>query len=136
MSRHLLFNPVGMAPARGFSYGSMPGSGRLLYVAGMTGHNEEEDIAEGIVEQFAAACTSVVRVVQEAGGSAEDVISMTIYTSAMDDYRKNLRAIGVSYRREFGKHFPPMALIGVSELFDPRALVELVCVAVVPDGTE
>jgi len=58
---------------------------------------------------------------------------MTIYTSAMEDYRKNLRAIGVSYRNVFGKHFPPMALIGVSELFDSKALVELVCVAVVPD---
>jgi enamine deaminase RidA (YjgF/YER057c/UK114 family) len=134
MTRHHLFNPDGMAPARGFSYGSIPVQGRLLYLAGITGHDEEEDIAEDIVDQFGAACRSVVRVVEEAGGTAEDVVSVTIYTSAMEDYRKNLRAIGVSYRSEFGKHFPPMALIGVSELFDPKALVELVCVAVVPDG--
>lgn len=133
MSRHHLFNPDGMPPARGFSYGSMPASGRLLYIAGMTGHDEDEEIGERIADQFGAACRSVVRVVEEAGGSASDVVSMTIYTSAMAEYRKNLRAIGVSYRAEFGKHFPPMALIGVNELFDPRALVELVCVAVVPD---
>lgn len=133
MSRHHLFNPGGMAPARGFSYGSMPGSGRLLYIAGMTGHDENEAIEEDIAHQFAAACRSVVRVVEEAGGSASDVVSMTIFTSAMEDYRNNLRAMGVSYRAVFGKHFPPMALIGVSELFDPKALVELVCVAVVPD---
>ena len=123
-----------MAPARGFSYGSMPGPGRLVYIAGMTGHDEDEDIEEDIADQFAAACRSVVRVVEGAGGTAEDVVSMTIYTSAMEDYRKNLRAIGVSYRSVFGKHFPPMALLGVNELFDPKALVELVCVAVVPDG--
>lgn len=134
MSRHHLFNPGGMAPARGFSYGSMPESGRLLYIAGMTGHDEDEEIADAIADQFAAACHSVVRVVEEAGGSPGDVVSMTIYTSAMEEYRKSLRAIGVSYRAAFGKHFPPMALIGVSELFDPKAQVELVCVAVVPDG--
>ena len=134
MSRHRLFNPNGMAPAKGFSYGALPSSGRTLYIAGMTGHDEDENIEQDIADQFAAACRSVVRVIEEAGGSAGDVVSMTIYTSAMEDYRKNLRAIGASYRGAFGKHFPPMALIGVSELFDPRAVVELVCVAVVPDG--
>ena len=134
MSRHHLINPEGLAPARGFSYASVPGSGRLVYLAGITGHDEAEEVDEDIVGQFAAACRSVARVVEEAGGSPEDVVSMTIYTSAMKEYRKNMRPIGVAYRDVFGKHFPPMALIGVSELFDPKALVEIVCVAVVPDG--
>ena len=135
MSRHQLFDPEGLAPARGFSYGAIPDSGRLVYVAGITGHDQSEEIEEDIVDQFAAACRSVQRVVEEAGGAATDVVSMTIYTSAMEEYRENLRAIGVAYREVFGKHFPPMALIGVSELFDPKALVEIVCVAVVPDGS-
>lgn len=134
MSRHHLFDPEGMAPARGFSYGAIAGPGRLLHLAGITGHAADESIDEDLVAQFSAACSSVARVVEEAGGSSDDIVSMTIYTSAMDDYRKNLRPIGVAYREVFGKHFPPMALIGVSELFDSRALVELACVAVVPDG--
>ena len=136
MSRHFLFDPEGMAPAKGFSYGAISSSGRILHVAGITGHAEDESIDEDIVAQFSAACASVARVVEEAGGSVDDVVSITIYTPAMEDYRKNLRPLGVAYREVFGRHFPPMALIGVSELFDPRALVELVCVAVVPDDAD
>jgi enamine deaminase RidA (YjgF/YER057c/UK114 family) len=36
-------------------------------------------------------------------------------------------------RRHLGRHYPATALFGVTELFDPAALVELVCTAVVPD---
>jgi enamine deaminase RidA (YjgF/YER057c/UK114 family) len=57
---------------------------------------------------------------------------MTIYTTDVQGYRDNLVPIGAAYREVFGKHYPPMALIGVTELFDPEAVVELVCVAVVP----
>jgi enamine deaminase RidA (YjgF/YER057c/UK114 family) len=46
-----------------------------------------------------------------------------------------LSPIGEAYRNVFGKHYPPMALIGVAELFDPKAKVELVGVAVVPGPT-
>lgn len=133
MSRHRLFNPAGMAPARGFSYGAVESPGRTLRIAGMTGHRSDETIDEDIVGQFAQACRSVALVITEAGGTATDLVSMIIYTPVIDEYRRNLGPIGVAYRDVFDRHFPPMALIGVSELFDPKALVELVCVAVVPD---
>ncbi len=134
MTRHELFDPDHLPPARGFSYGALPAEGRLLHIAGLTGHRADESIAEGVVEQFAEACRSVARVIEEAGGSPTDLVSMTIYTTAIDDYRGSLGVIGAAYREVFGKHFPPMALIGVAELFDPKALVELVCEAVVPYG--
>ena len=35
------------------------------------------------------------------------------------------------HQRHFGKHYPAMALFGVTGLFDPAAMVELVGVAVV-----
>ncbi len=133
MSRHELFDPDGLPPARGFSYGALPAVGRLLHIAGLTGHRADGSIDESIVHQFAEACRSVARVIDEAGGTPTDLISMTIYTTAIEDYRENLSGIGVAYREVFGRHFPPMALIGVAELFDPRAVVELVCEAVVPD---
>ena len=135
MSAHRFLNPEGMAPARGFSHGSVPAPGGTLYIAGQTGHHEDMSIDEGLVEQFARACRSVARVIEEAGGSPTDLVSMTIYTSDLPGYRQNLEPIGVAYRNVFGKHFPPVALIGVSELFDPRALVELVGVAVVPSAS-
>jgi enamine deaminase RidA (YjgF/YER057c/UK114 family) len=133
LSRHHLFNPDGMPPARGFTYGAVASGGRLLHIAGMTGHAGDGSIDEGLVEQFGHACASVARVVEEAGGEPSDVISMTIYTTDIDGYRSHLEQVGEVYRRVFGKHYPPMALIGVSELVDPAARVELVCVAMVPE---
>ena len=133
MSRHELFDPEGFPPASGFSYGSLAAAGRLLHIAGMTGHHVDGSIAGTLVDQFGDACESVVRVIEEAGGSPTDLVSMTIYTSDIAAYRAHLPEIGQRYRAVFGKHFPPMALFGIRELFDPRALVELLCVAVVPD---
>jgi enamine deaminase RidA (YjgF/YER057c/UK114 family) len=132
MSDHQFLNPEGLAPARGFSHGAIPGKGRTLYIAGQTGHHEDMTLDDGLIEQFARACRSVVAVITEAGGDRTDLVSMTIYTTDVAGYKENLGPIGHVYREVFGKHFPPMALIGVSELFDPKAKVELVCVAVVP----
>ena len=134
MTRHRLFNPDGMAPATGFSYGAIASRGRTVHLAGMTGHRPDLSIANDIVEQFGDACRGVAKVIGEAGGTPSDLVSMTIYTSSIDAYRANLEDIGVAYRGVFGKHFPPMALVGISELFDPAAKVELLCVAVVPQS--
>ena len=132
MSRHHLFDPEGMAPATGFSYGAIPAEGNTLYLAGMTGHRPDMTISDDLVEQFGVACRSVAQVIEEAGGDPSDLVSMTIYTTLIAEYRASLKPLGKAYREVFGKHYPPMALIGVEELFDRNALVELSCVAVVP----
>jgi enamine deaminase RidA (YjgF/YER057c/UK114 family) len=108
------------------------GGGGTLHIAGQTGHYPDLTIDAGLVEQFAQACRSVMRVIEEAGGRPDDLVSMTIFTTDVQAYRDNLGPIGAAYREVFGKHYPPMALIGVSELLDPEAVVELVCVAEVP----
>lgn len=133
MSRHHLFDPDGMPDAVGFSHGALAGEGRTLYIAGITGHHADGSIDDDLVDQFGIACQSVSRVIGEAGGEVSDLVSMTIYTTDVDGYRRQLRAIGERYRSVFGKHYPPMALFGVTELFDPAAVVELVGVAVVPE---
>lgn len=132
MSRHHLFNPNGMAPAVGFSYGAIPANGEHVYLAGITGHRQDGSIDDGIVDQFATACESVAKIIAEAGGEPTDVVSMTIYTTDIAAYRAALTPLGERYRAVFGRYYPPMSLIGVAELFDPAAVVELVCVAVIP----
>ena len=69
-----------------------------------------------------------------AGASPGDVVSLQIFTTDVDGYRSQSKAIGAAYRAEFGPHYPPMALFGVTRLFDPAALVELVGIAVIPDA--
>jgi enamine deaminase RidA (YjgF/YER057c/UK114 family) len=129
MTRHHLFDPEGMAPAVGFSHGALGSGGKVLHVAGQTGHHSDGSIDATLVEQFAQACRSVARVIEEAGGAPDDLLSLTIYTTEVDGYRESLAPIGAAYREVFGRHYPAMALLGVRELFDPEAKVELVAVA-------
>lgn len=133
MTRHRLFNPDDLPPASGFSYGALSDTGRLLHIAGITGHGSDGSIDVDLIDQFGEACAGVARVITEAGGSPSDLVSLMIYTTDVGTYRARPKELGIAYRDVFGRHYPPMALLGVSELFDPRALVELVGVAVVPE---
>ncbi|HEX6947549.1 MAG TPA: RidA family protein [Acidimicrobiia bacterium] len=134
MTRHHLFDPEGLPEARGFSYGAVAAPGRALYLAGITAQQPDGTFPEGIVAQFGEACRRVAMVIREGGGQSTDLVSMTIYTTAPSDYKANLSGLGEVWREVFGRHYPPMALIGVAGLFEPDALIELVGVAVVPDG--
>jgi enamine deaminase RidA (YjgF/YER057c/UK114 family) len=125
-------NPAGMPPARGFSHGVLSSDGRILHIAGETGHDEALQLDSGFVEQFGKACQNVAAVVKEAGGDASDVVSLTIYVTDVSMYRDNLSAVGTAYQSVFGRHFPAMALIGIAELVDPQALVEISGVAILP----
>ena len=110
---------------------SVPSGGKTLYIAGQIGHHEDMTLDDGLVEQFAHACRSVAAVIAEAGGDPTDLVSMTIYTTDVPGYRQSRPDRG-GISSSVRQAFPPMALIGVADLFDPKAKVELLCVAVVP----
>ncbi|MFO7300406.1 MAG: RidA family protein [Actinomycetes bacterium] len=133
MTRHHMFDPEGLPDAKGFSYGAVAAPGRTLYLAGITAEQPDGSFPDGIVAQFAEACRRVTRVIAEAGGDPSDLVSMTIYTTDVAGYKAHLRELGEAWREVFGRHYPPLALIGVAELFERDALIELVSVAVVPD---
>ncbi|HEX6380433.1 MAG TPA: Rid family hydrolase, partial [Acidimicrobiia bacterium] len=84
-------------------------------------------------EQFAAAAENVAAALAAADATPADVVSLQIFTTDVDAYRADTKAIGAAYRQVFGPHYPPMALFGVARLYDPDALVELIATAVIPD---
>ncbi|MDE2980548.1 MAG: RidA family protein [Gemmatimonadota bacterium] len=106
--------------------------------AGREGAEPRDGDAAGsaLARQFGAALANVVRVVEAAGGGVADVGRLTIYVTDMDDYRGSLPEVGAEYRAVFGKHFPAMALVAVTELVDPRAVVEVEATAVIPAARE
>jgi enamine deaminase RidA (YjgF/YER057c/UK114 family) len=59
---------------------------------------------------------------------------LRIYCTRVDLYRSKLKELGAAYRKRFGRHFPAMALLGVTELFTPGALVEIEALAYVESG--
>jgi len=103
---------------------------RTLWVAGQTGDLADGTLPEGLVDQFRQALANVTACMTEAGFPPDSLVRMVIYTTDLGAYRRSLTPLGEAYRQVFGRHYPAMALIGVTELFDPAAKVELVCTAV------
>ena len=135
MAAHQFLNPDDLAPPVGFSHVAVAAPGRLVFLAGQTAHQADGSLAGStLTEQFAAAAANVAAALAAAGATPADVVQLHIYTTDVDGYRAASKAIGAAYKAVFGPHYPPMALFGVSRLFDAEALVELLATAVIPEN--
>ena len=133
---HELINPETLLPPLGFAHAVVAEGGRTVYLGGQAGHRSDGTlVAGGVVEQFDQACANVVAALEAAGARPEHLVSLQIFVTNLDAYRSSLGPIGQAYRKHFGKHYPAMALLGTTELFDSEAIVELVGVAVIPSST-
>jgi enamine deaminase RidA (YjgF/YER057c/UK114 family) len=122
--------PGGWLPPKGYANG-VAARGEVLLVAGQIAWNERQEIvSDDFVLQFDQALANVVAVVEAAGGKPTDVARMTVYVTDMPAYRAAGRALGERWRARFGKHFPAMALVGVTTLVEPRAKVEIEATAI------
>jgi enamine deaminase RidA (YjgF/YER057c/UK114 family) len=111
----------------------MAGSGEILAIAGQIGWDTEEVIvSDDFALQFRQALANVVAVVEAAGGRPEHLVSLTVYVTDKREYIAALPEVGAAYRELVGKHFPTMALVGVAELLEDRAKVEIQGLAVLP----
>ncbi|MFN8179938.1 MAG: RidA family protein [bacterium] len=128
-------NPEGLDPPRGFSHGLLaPPGGRLLFVAGQAPTAPDgEVVAGGFVAQFSHALEKIVRVVQEAGGTAKNIGRLTIFVADIREYRRSRRALGAAYREIMGDHYPAMALVQVAALLDEHAVLEIEATAVIAE---
>jgi enamine deaminase RidA (YjgF/YER057c/UK114 family) len=124
---------AGWPPAKGYANGRV-GTGRVLHVAGQIGWTPDGVFADGFVAQFAQALDNVLAVVRAAGGAPEDIASMTVFVTSIDDYRGATGALGQIWRPRLGKHYPAMALVAVTALVEPKALVEIQAVAHIEDS--
>ncbi len=60
-----------------------------------------------------------------AGGRPEDLGDVTIYLTDVQAYQRHGRQIGAKWRELAGTDYPAMAGIGISELWQPEALIEI-----------
>ena len=130
-SPHEIRNPETLAPPMGFSHAVVAQSGRTVYLAGQTAQRPDGMIVAGtMAEQFDVAAGNVVLALQGAGARPQDLVSLQIFVTDIVEYQRLSKEIGVAYRRHFGRHYPAMALVEVRRLFDPKAMVELMGIAV------
>jgi len=128
----ILVNPESLGAPRGYSNGVLTeAGGRLLFIAGQVGWNENQRIVSNdLVEQFDRALANVIAVVTEADGKPEQIARLVIYVTDKSDYRSRMKEIGERYRAQMGKHFPAMVLVEVKSLLDEEAKVEIEGIAV------
>ena len=122
MARPVIVNPPELPEPVGFAHAVVAGGG--VYLGGQTGEGAT------LAEQFDAAAGKLVAALRAAGGEPDQLVSLVVYTTAIDEYRAATGELGEVWRRHFGKRYPAMALIGVSALYEPDAQVELMGVAV------
>jgi enamine deaminase RidA (YjgF/YER057c/UK114 family) len=133
MSAHEIVTAPGLAEPVGFAHAVVAGPGRTVYLGGQTAQGSDGAIVGStMAEQFDQAAGNVVTALAAAGGTPDHLVSLIIYTTAVAEYRAALKELGPLWRKHFGRHYPAVALLGVAELFDEAAKIELVGTAVIP----
>lgn len=131
---HEHVNPPSLLPPVGFSHAVVAGPGRTVFLGGQTGHHGDGSMDADLLTQFRQALRNLVTVLDAVAARVEDLVSMQVYVTDVAAYRSLGRELGNAWRAELGRHYPAMALFEVTGLHDPRAQVELVATAVIPDA--
>jgi len=98
-------NPAALPAPSGYSHGTL--AGNTLYLGGQTALDADMKIVPGgIVEQFRQAFGNVLTTLREAGGTPEDLVSITIYLTDIPDYQAHGKEIGRCTRRWPGSAAP------------------------------
>jgi NAD(P)-dependent dehydrogenase (short-subunit alcohol dehydrogenase family)/enamine deaminase RidA (YjgF/YER057c/UK114 family) len=130
--RFAVINPEELGAPRGWNNGMLASAGgRMLFIAGQTARGGSGRVAAAdFVSQFDQALGNVLTVLRAAGGEPGHIGRFTIYVTDIASYRASLKPLGEVYRRRMGAHYPAMALLQVTSLVDPEALVEIEATAV------
>jgi len=115
---------LGDSSAAAYSHGVRVGD--MLYLAGHTGTAENEPA--NFDTQARRAFAELEAVLKTAGGSLNDIVTMTVFIT---DIRRGPEFLKI--RKEiFGRDFPASALIGVSHLVPVDGMLEIQAIAVLP----
>ncbi|HML06934.1 MAG TPA: RidA family protein [Xanthobacteraceae bacterium] len=128
--------PQGWAPPIGYANGIVVPAGRIVFIAGQVGWNEQQQFSsDSLVPQFEQALRNILAVLAEAGGAPHHICRMTAYCIDRPAYLAGRAELGRIWKRLMGKHFPTMSMIFVADLLDHPAKIELEATAVIPTAT-
>ena len=127
MEKKVVYTEKAPRPIGPYSQAVLVGGGKLLFVSGQIPIDPAtgEIVGETIEEQAERAIRNMLAIVEEAGGSAENIVKVTSFLSDIKDYPK--------FNEVYGKFFsgskPARAVVEVSSL--PKGVrVEIECIAV------
>lgn len=110
-----------------FGYSQCVKVGPFVYIAGQCGlGTDHEVVSDDFAEQARAALDRVRAAVEAAGGTIDDIVTMTVFITDT-----SLGRVFTSLRREyFSGGYPASALIGVEKLMPRGAMIEIQATAV------
>ncbi|HEU4974957.1 MAG TPA: RidA family protein [Baekduia sp.] len=125
-----------LAEPVGYAHAVVAGPGQMVFLGGQTALGPDGLIkGETLAEQLDVVAGNVVAALRASGAGPEDVVSVQIFVTDVAAYREQLKELGRIWQRHFGRHYPATGLFGVTRLFDDEAMIELMAVAVVPEGS-
>jgi len=128
-----VLQPPAWPRPKGYSNG-ISARGRLIVTGGTVGWDERETfVSDTLPGQFAQCLRNILAILAEDGAGPEHIVRMTCYVIDIDAYRSSLSEIGEAWKATIGRHYPAMALVAVTALVEPEALVEIEATAVVPE---
>jgi enamine deaminase RidA (YjgF/YER057c/UK114 family) len=134
MSGHEVITAPELAPPVGYAHAVVAAPGRVVFLGGQTALAPDGTIAGAtLAEQFDVAAGNVVAALRAAGCTAEDMVSLQIFVTDVEEYRGALVQLSPLWRKHFGRRYPAAGLFGVTRLFDAEAKIELMAVAVRPE---
>ena len=128
-----VLQPPGWARPRGYANGIAADSGRLVFIAGQIGWNEQcEFVEKGFGGQFRQTLKNILAVLAQADGGPEHIVRLTWYVVDKQEYLAAGAEVGAAYRELMGKNYPTMAVVQVGALVEDAARLEIEAMAVVP----
>ncbi len=125
--------PDGWIRPKGYTNGILAQPGRILFMAGQIGWDEEEKFhSDLLVPQFEQALKNINAIVCKAGGKVEHICKMTCFCKDKEQYLASRKELGRVWKKIMGDHYPCMSMIFVSDLLDHPALIEIEATAVIP----
>ena len=129
--------PAGWKRPKGYANGVSADHsplGRTIFTAGVIGWDADERIVPGgLPAQFGQALANILAILAADGAEARHIVRLTCYVTDIAAYRGALKALGAIWRETIGDHYPAMAVVAVSALVEPEAMVEIEAIAVVEE---
>ena len=134
MTPHQIVNLPGATEPRGYSDAVLPARGRLLVLGGHVSFDHDRRLIHPgqLVGQMRQTLRNLRATLEAAGARPEHLVKLTIHTTDVPRYRDARRELGKVWREELGPVFPAMTLLGVADLFDEGAVLEIDGLAVIP----
>jgi enamine deaminase RidA (YjgF/YER057c/UK114 family) len=125
--------PPGWPRPKGYS-NAMAANGRIVLTAGIVGWDENgKFVSNTLPGQFAQALRNILAILSCDGAGPENIARLTCYVVDIEAYRASLKEIGDAWKAIMGRNYPAMALVAVTALVEPEALIEIEATAVVPE---